>query len=76
MNKQIIIDRTVNAINLLPEQKAIEISNFADFIFKQYEESQLIKGSTKLYSESEAFQFLEEEEEIYSIQDLREVFND
>lgn len=75
MEKQVIIDRTVNTIKLLPKDKAAEILTFADFIFKQYEESQLTEHVTRLYSESQAFQFLEEDEEIYSLADLKEVYN-
>ncbi|MET4082359.1 bisphosphoglycerate-independent phosphoglycerate mutase (AlkP superfamily) [Pedobacter sp. UYP30] len=75
MNRQAIIERTVNAIKLLPEDKAAEISTFVDFVFKRYEESQVTESIQKLASESEAFRFLEEDEEIYSLADLKEVFN-
>lgn len=75
MNKQAIIERTVNAIKHLPEDKAEEISTFADFIFKRYEESKLAENIQELASESETFQFLEEDEEIYLLSDLKEIFN-
>ncbi len=75
MTKQIIIERTLNAINLLPEDKAEEISDFADFVFKRYEEQELTAGIHKLASESQAFDFLKTEDEIYSIEDLKEVYN-
>ena len=35
MNKQLIIERTLKVINQLPEDKAEEISDFADFVFKK-----------------------------------------
>lgn len=75
MDKQVIIERTLKAINELPEDKAQEISDFADFIFKRYEENQLSQGIQKLISESQAFEFLNREEEIYSLADLKEVYN-
>lgn len=75
MTKQIIIERTLKAINQLPEDKAEEISAFADFIFKRYEEHELTTGIHKLASESQSFDFLKTEDEIYSIQDLKEVYN-
>lgn len=75
MTKQIIIERTLNAINQLPEDKAEEISDFADFVFKRYEEHELTAGIHNLVSESQAFDFLKTEEEIYSIEDLKEVYN-
>lgn len=75
MTRQIIIERTLNAINQLPEGKAEEISDFADFVFKRYEEHELTNGIQKLASASRAFDFLNNEEEIYSITDLKEVYN-
>lgn len=76
MTRQIIIERTLKVINQLPEDKAEEISDFADFIFKKYEEKELAAGMKQVISESETFAFLNDEEEIYSLDDLKEVYND
>ena len=75
MTKQIIIERTIKAINQLPEDKAEEISDFVDFIIKRYEEHQLIKGIQQLTSKSQTFSFLKDEEDLYSLADLKEVYN-
>ena len=75
MTRQAIIDRTIKAINLLPEDKALEISDFADFVSKRYEEHIMTQGIQQLTSGSKAFDFLKEEEELYSIADLKEVYN-
>ncbi len=75
MTRQIIIERTLKAINQLPEDKAEEISDFADFVFKRYEEQELTNGIQKLASESQVFDFLHNEDDIYSIADLKEVYN-
>ncbi|MEN9457616.1 MAG: hypothetical protein RL135_177 [Bacteroidota bacterium] len=75
MNKQLIIERTLKVINQLPEDKAEEISDFADFVFKKYEEQELSKGIQKLAAEGHSFNFLESEEELYSISDLKVVYN-
>ena len=66
MERQIIIERTLKVINLLPEDKAVEIWDFADFIFKRYEEQEITKGIQKRVSEGQVFDFLNNEEEIYS----------
>lgn len=76
MTKQLIINRTVNAINQLPQDKAEEISDFADFVLKCYEEFEITRGIQKMASESETFNFLNEDEEIYTINDVKEVYND
>ncbi len=75
MTRQAIIERTINAINRLPEEKALEISDFADFLSKRYEEDKLTQGIQQLASDSDTFNFLAEEEELYSEADLKEVYN-
>ncbi len=75
MTRQIIIERTLKIINQLPEEKAEEISDFADFVFKRHEEQEITKGIQKMVSESQAFDFLNSEEEIYSLSDLKELYN-
>jgi len=60
----------------LPQDKAEEILDFADFIIKRYEEQRLTDDIQQLTSTSQAFAFLnKEEEDIYSVADLKEVYN-
>ena len=75
MTRQLIIEKTVKAINQLPEDKAEEISDFADFIMKRYEEHSLIQGFQQLTANSQAFEFLKDEEDLYSEADLKELNN-
>ena len=75
MTKQLIIEKTVKAINQLPEEKAEEISDFADFIIKRFEEQRLIQGIQQLTSSSQTFDFLKDEEDLYSEADLKEMNN-
>jgi hypothetical protein len=76
MTKEIIIERTLKVINLLPNDKAEEISDFADFVFKRYEENELLSGIQNLVAESNTFNFLNKEDEIYALTDLKEIYND
>jgi hypothetical protein len=75
MTRQLIIERTIKAINLLPEDKAEEISDFADFVMKRYEEHSLAEGIKQLISNSSSFDFLKNEEDLYSEADLKELYN-
>ena len=75
MTRQAIIERTIKAINQLPENKAEEIYDFAIFLTKRYEEYQLTQGIQQLTSNDRTFDFLNDEEELYSIADLKEVYN-
>jgi len=75
MTKQTIIERTLKAINQLPEDKAEEISVFADFLIKRYEDDKLTKGIEQLTAGSRAFDFLNNEEDLYTTADLKEKYN-
>ncbi|HMG16781.1 MAG TPA: hypothetical protein VK590_15100 [Saprospiraceae bacterium] len=76
MTKQAIIERTIKIINQLPQDKAEEISDFADFIIKRYEEQSLIEGLKNILADSQSFEFLNNEEELYTESDLKEVYLD
>jgi len=74
VTKEAIIERTVKAINVLPIEKAIEISDFANFLSERYEEIKLIENIQSISSKGGSFDFLGEEEELYTLKDLKEVF--
>lgn len=58
MTKISIINQTIATLNKLPEDKVLEIADFAEFLLKKYEEQLLQKGIETLVSESESFAFL------------------
>ena len=75
MTRQAIIEKTLKAISLLPENKAEEISDFADSIIKKYEDQQLTDAIQQIVTDGKNFAFLESEEELYTVADLKEVYN-
>ncbi len=76
MTRQAIIEKTVKVINLLPEEKASEISDFVDFISMKYEEQKMTENLQKMISDSNTFSFLKDEEDLYSFNDLKVSYND
>lgn len=74
MTKETLIQLTLDALSKLPQDKVQEVSDFADFILKKYEEESLQQGIEKMVSTSRSFAFLEEEEDLYSPEDLKEKF--
>lgn len=76
MTRQAIIDKTIKLIKKLPDEKVMEVSNFADFILKQYEESLLTSGIQNLVEEGDAFEFLKKEENLYTEDDLKEMYEE
>ena len=75
MDRQIIIERTIKAINHLPDDKAREISDFADFITDQYEQKMVNEGIISLISNSKSFEFLKDEEDLYTEADIKEPYS-
>lgn len=75
MTRQAIIERTINAINQLPENKAEEISDFADFVIKKFEDNRITESIQQLASKSQSFDFLKNDEDLYSANDLKEKYH-
>lgn len=74
MVTETLINRTLNTLALLPHDKVREVADFADFILKKYDEEVLQKGIEKLVSQSKTYDFLKDEENLYSIADLKEKY--
>ena len=74
MIQSAIIESTISTLSKLPTEKAIEVADFADFVLKKHEESLLQQGITQIVSDSKVFAFLEDEEELYTKDDLKVCF--
>lgn len=74
MNREILINKTINNISLLPDWRLKEVSDYIDFLLKSYENKNITEGIMKLISKSKSFDFLNDEEEIYDETDLIEKF--
>lgn len=74
MNKKGLINKTIEALEKLPEDKVNEVATFADFVLKRYEEQTLQRGIETIVSQSESFAFLKEEEDLYDESDLKEKY--
>ena len=74
MTRNTLIEKTIKNLKKLPNQKLVEVSDFTDFLLRQIEDKTLTEGIQKIASESKTFNFLEEEEVLYSTNDLKERF--
>ena len=72
MTRQAIIEHTIQVINHLPAEKATEISDFADLVSMKYEAQKITATIQKMVTDSQTFAFLHEEEDLYSLSDLKE----
>ncbi len=74
MNRELLINRTINNISLLPDWRLKEISDYVDFLLKTHDDKKITEGIMKLTSKSKSFDFLNQEEDIYDESDLIEKF--
>lgn len=72
MNRQALIDNIIHKIRQLPDRKIKEINDFADFLLRKIDDKIIQEGIQKLTSDSKSFNFLKEEEDLYSVDDLKE----
>ena len=72
MTRESLINKTMEVLTKLPQDKVTEVADFADYIFKKYDEEILQKGIEKLVSTSKAFNFLKTEDDLYTVNDLKE----
>ncbi len=75
MSKQELIDKTIAALQKLPADKVAEVSDFTDFILQRNEDKQIVEGIQQLSSQTNSFQFLEEEEDLYTLKDVKAPYN-
>lgn len=74
MTREALISKTLKLLSVLPAEKAEEVADFADYVFKKHEDDLMQKGIEKLVVQSAAFQFLADEEEIYTLKDIKEKY--
>ena len=74
MSKMELIKQTINQLEKLPNEKIEKEYDYAEFISKRFEKTSLIKGLTAINTNSKSFAFLNEDEDLYSVEDLKERF--
>ena len=74
MERETIIDETVKKLSRLPLDKLRQVEDFVDFVISRIDDNLLVEGIQKLTSDSKAFEYLKNEEELYSVNDLKEKY--
>lgn len=71
MKRNILLKETIDKIQLLPDSKLQEVNDFAGFLLSKTEDKILLDGIQKLTSDSKTFEYLKDEEDLYSVNDYR-----
>jgi hypothetical protein len=72
MNRKVLIDNIISKIRQLPDTKISEINDFADFLLSKIDDKIILKGIEKLISDSKSFDYINDEEDLYTVNDLKE----
>ncbi|MEA1785280.1 hypothetical protein U1E44_04185 [Arenibacter sp. GZD96] len=72
MTREALIKKTLDSLAKLPDQNLKEVSDFAEYLLHSIENKILTEGIQKLVSDSKSFDFLEADDNLYSIEDLKE----
>ncbi len=72
MNREQLIEETIHKVNKLPDEKIQEINHFAEFLSSRIEDKIFAEGIEEMASKSNAFKFINEEKELYSVNDVTE----
>lgn len=72
MSRRQLVEQVLQTLEQLPEEKISEVIDFASYMLKKHEERVLQEGIQHLVENSGAFAFLKDEEELYTLDDLKE----
>jgi hypothetical protein len=74
MNRQVLINNIIKKIDQLPDIKIKEIADFTDFLLSKIDDKIIQEGIQKLASNSKAFDYLKDEEDLYAVNDIKETY--
>ena len=71
MEREVLMEKTIHNIERLPIKRIQEVNDFVEFIIRKVDDALITEGLQQLSSSSRAFDFLHDEPEIYSVNDLK-----
>jgi hypothetical protein len=71
MTRKNLIKKTIEQLNKLNESQLQEVFDFADFLLHKMESKLLEQGIIKLAKKSKSYQFLAEDEDLYTVKDIK-----
>ncbi len=71
MSKTELIEKTLTNLNQLPEDELKEIHDFAEFLLSKIHHKILSEEVTQVNASSASYKFLEEDTDLYTVNDLK-----
>lgn len=74
MARETILKNTVEKMGRLSEDKLKEVDKFVENLLRKTDDKLLTEGIQRLTSDSKSFEYLKNEEDIYTVNDLKEKY--
>ena len=74
MDRDILVKKAIGNFAKLSDRQLQEVADFADFLLSKAQDQLLIEDIQQITREASAFNFLNEEPELYSVNDLKKVY--
>jgi hypothetical protein len=71
MEQEVLVENTVRKIKKLPATRIQEVNDFVEFILGKNDDALITEGLQQLSSCGRTFDFLRDEPELYSVNDLK-----
>ena len=71
MEREVLVKNTIVRIEQLPIKRVQEVNDFVEFITRRTDDALITEGLQQLSSISHAYDFLHDEPELYSVNDLK-----
>lgn len=71
MDKLLLLNKTIDNMQKLPVEKVQEVNDFVEFLLERIDAQLITEGIQQITSESKSFSFLNDEPEVYTVQDLK-----
>jgi hypothetical protein len=71
MEREVLVKNTIGRIGQLPTKRVQEVNDFVEFIFRRTDDDRITEGLQHLSSISHTYDFLYDEPELYSVNDLK-----
>ena len=71
MEREVLVKNTIGRIEQLPTKRVQEVNDFVEFIIRRTDDALITDGLQQLSSISNTYDFLYNEPELYSVNDLK-----
>jgi hypothetical protein len=71
MEREVLVKQTMDKIEQLPTMRLQEVSDFVEYIFQKNEDALITEGLQQLSAISHTYDFLNDEPDLYTVNDLK-----